>query len=115
MPTYEYVCEGCGYEFERFESITARPLRSCPKCGKKKVKRLIGTGAAIIFKGSGFYQTDYRSESYKKAAQSETAGAMGAKKGDDKDTAKKDSKAEGKESKPQVQAEAATKDKKKTA
>lgn len=115
MPTYEYVCEGCGHEFERFESITARPLRSCPKCGKKKVKRLIGTGAGIIFKGSGFYQTDYRSESYKKAAESETAGATGAKKGSDKDTTKKDSKAEGKESKPEAKAEPTAKDKKKTA
>ena len=115
MPTHEYVCEGCGYEFERFESITARPLRSCPKCGKKKVKRLIGTGAAIIFKGSGFYQTDYRSESYKKAAQSETAGTAEAKKSSDKDTTKKDSKAEDKESKPEAKAESTTKDKKKTA
>ena len=115
MPTYEYVCEGCGHEFERFESITARPLRSCPKCGKKKVKRLIGTGAGIIFKGSGFYQTDYRSESYKKGAQSETAGAAGVKKSSDKDTTKKDSKAEGTESKPEAKAEPTTKDKKKTA
>ncbi len=115
MPTYEYICEGCGCEFERFESITARPLRSCPKCGKKKVKRLIGTGAGIIFKGSGFYQTDYRSESYKKAAESETAGATGVKKSSDKDTTKKDSKTEGKESKPQVQAEPTAKAKKKTA
>lgn len=115
MPTYEYVCEGCGYEFERFESMTAKPLRSCPKCGKKKIKRLIGTGAGIIFKGSGFYQTDYRSESYKKGAQSETAGATGAKKSSDKDTTKKDAKAEGKESKPEAKAEPATKAKKKTA
>jgi putative FmdB family regulatory protein len=114
MPTYEYVCEGCGCEFERFESITAKPLRRCPKCGKKKVKRLIGTGAGIIFKGSGFYQTDYRSESYKKGAQSETAGTAGAKKGSDKDTTKKDSKAEGKESKPEAKAEPTAKDKKKT-
>jgi len=115
MPTYEYVCEGCGCEFERFESMTARPLRSCPKCGKKKVKRLIGTGAGIIFKGSGFYQTDYRSESYKKGAQSETAGTAEAKKGSDKDAPKKDSKGEGKESKPEAKAESTTKDKKKTA
>ena len=71
MPTYEYICESCGHELERFQSITARPLRKCPKCGKSKLQRLIGTGAGIIFKGSGFYQTDYRSESYKKAADSE--------------------------------------------
>jgi putative FmdB family regulatory protein len=71
MPTYSYLCEGCGNEFERFQAITAKPLRMCPKCGKKRLKRLIGTGAGIIFKGSGFYQTDYRSESYKKAEKSE--------------------------------------------
>jgi len=67
MPTYQYLCDNCGYEFEKFQSITARPLRKCPECGKNRVKRLIGTGAGVIFKGSGFYQTDYRSESYKKA------------------------------------------------
>ena len=71
MPTYEYMCDNCGYEFEKFQTITAKSLRTCPKCGKKKLKRLIGTGAGIIFKGSGFYQTDYRSDSYKKAKESE--------------------------------------------
>ena len=65
MPTYEYLCESCKWRFERFQSITAKPLRACPKCGKRKVKRLIGAGAGVIFKGSGFYQTDYRSEGYK--------------------------------------------------
>ncbi|MCX5638789.1 MAG: zinc ribbon domain-containing protein [Planctomycetota bacterium] len=75
MPTYSYRCESCGNEFERFQTITAKPLRMCPKCGKKKLKRLIGTGAGIIFKGSGFYQTDYRSESYKKAEKSEKSSA----------------------------------------
>ena len=115
MPTYEYICEGCGCEFERFQSIMEKPLRTCPECGKRKAKRLIGRGSGIIFKGSGFYQTDYRSESYKKAAESETAGTAGAKKVSDKDTAKKDSRAEGTESKPQAQAEPAAKEKKKTA
>ena len=71
MPTYQYICENCKSEFERFESITAKPARKCPNCQKPKLKRLIGTGSGIIFKGSGFYQTDYRSESYKKAAKSE--------------------------------------------
>ena len=75
MPTYSYLCESCGKEFERFQMITAKPLRMCPKCGKKELKRLIGTGAGIIFKGSGFYQTDYRSESYKKAEKSEKSSA----------------------------------------
>lgn len=61
MPTYEYECANakCGHNFEKFQSITAKPLDKCPKCGKK-VKRLIGSGSGIIFKGSGFYATDYR-------------------------------------------------------
>ncbi len=71
MPTYEYVCEKCGHEFERFQPITARPTRKCPRCGQSSAKRLIGVGAGIIFKGSGFYETDYRSESYKKAEKGE--------------------------------------------
>ncbi|MBN1851077.1 MAG: zinc ribbon domain-containing protein [Pirellulales bacterium] len=69
MPTYDYKCDGCGHEFELFQSITELPKQKCPECGKMKLRRLFGTGAAIVFKGSGFYQTDYRSESYKKAAE----------------------------------------------
>ncbi len=71
MPTYDYLCEDCGYEFERFQSIKARPLRKCPICKKTSLKRLIGSGSGLIFKGSGFYQTDYRSESYRKAENKE--------------------------------------------
>ena len=71
MPTYEYVCDACGHEMEEFQSITAKPLKKCPSCGKLKLRRLIGTGAGIIFKGSGFYETDYRSDSYQKAAKAE--------------------------------------------
>ena len=71
MPTYEYQCSDCGHTFEEFQSITAEPIRVCPQCSKKKVRRLIGRGAGVIFKGSGFYETDYRSESYKKAAEAE--------------------------------------------
>ncbi|RLD11154.1 MAG: zinc ribbon domain-containing protein [Chlamydiae bacterium] len=59
MPTYEYECKNCKYVFEAFQSMSAKPLRKCPKCGGK-VKRLIGTGSGIIFKGSGFYETDYK-------------------------------------------------------
>ena len=65
MPTYDYVCENCGNNFEEFQSITAEPLTDCPKCFGK-VKRLIGSGNGFLFKGSGFYITDYRSDSYKK-------------------------------------------------
>jgi putative FmdB family regulatory protein len=71
VPTYEYICSNCEHHFEKFQSITASALRKCPKCGKSALKRLIGTGAAIIFKGSGFYQTDYRSDSYTQKAKSE--------------------------------------------
>ncbi len=71
MPTYAYRCEHCSHEFEQFQSITAKPMRRCPQCGKLGVKRLLGTGAGILFKGSGFYQTDYRTDTYKKAAESD--------------------------------------------
>ncbi len=59
MPTYEYVCEECGYEFQKFQKMSEEHLKCCPECGKEKLKRKIGTGAGIIFKGSGFYCTDY--------------------------------------------------------
>ncbi|MEE3219632.1 MAG: zinc ribbon domain-containing protein [Planctomycetota bacterium] len=71
MPTYDYVCDQCGHEFELFQSIKDKLKRKCPECKKLKLRRLFGTGAAVVFKGSGFYQTDYRSESYKKAADKE--------------------------------------------
>ena len=74
MPTYDYKCDACGNQFERFQSITAAPIRKCPSCGKSKVRRLIGPGAGLIFKGSGFYITDYRSEGYKDAAKKGEGG-----------------------------------------
>jgi putative FmdB family regulatory protein len=67
MPTYEYQCTACKHAFEQFQSMKDKALQKCPKCGKAKLERLIGIGAAVLFKGSGFYQTDYRSESYTKA------------------------------------------------
>jgi putative FmdB family regulatory protein len=80
MPTYEYICEKCGHEFEAVQSIFATPLRICPKelCGRKKwgrgrVKRRISTGGGLLFKGSGFYTTDYRSEGYQQAAKKDAA------------------------------------------
>src|SRR5207253_4703578 len=69
MPTYEYHCDACEHNFDEFQSINDKPLKKCPKCGKSKLRRVFGAGAAVIFKGSGFYQTDYRSESYKAAAK----------------------------------------------
>ncbi len=79
MPTYEYECGACDHKWELFQSITAAPVKKCPACGKSKARRLIGAGASIIFKGSGFYATDYRSESYKKAAKAESDAASGKK------------------------------------
>jgi putative FmdB family regulatory protein len=74
MPTYDYVCDACQHRFELFQGITEAPKKTCPDCKKRKLRRLFGTGAAIVFKGSGFYSTDYRSESYKKAAAAEKDG-----------------------------------------
>lgn len=75
MPTYDYICRACEHQFELFQSMNDPVKRKCPKCGKPKLERLIGTGAGVIFKGSGFYQTDYRSEGYKKAAEAESKPA----------------------------------------
>jgi putative FmdB family regulatory protein len=71
MPTYDYECDACSHHWELFQKITDDPVKKCPKCGKKKAVRQFGTGAAIMFKGSGFYETDYRSESYKKSAEAD--------------------------------------------
>jgi putative FmdB family regulatory protein len=71
MPTYDYVCDACKHEFEEFQSMSEDHLTKCPECGKKKLRRLIGSGAAVLFKGSGFYETDYRSDSYKAAAKAD--------------------------------------------
>ncbi len=78
MPTYEYECNRCGHDFEMFHSISATPPKRCPKCRGKLVRR-IGTGAGLLFKGSGFYITDYRSDSYKKASKAEQGGGGGGK------------------------------------
>ncbi|HNX68000.1 MAG TPA: zinc ribbon domain-containing protein [Candidatus Omnitrophota bacterium] len=69
MPTYEYECGACGHRFEKFQSMTEKPLKQCPECGKNKIQRIIHGGAGVLFKGSGFYQTDYRSKGYKESAR----------------------------------------------
>jgi len=69
MPTYEYECGACGHRFEKYQGMTEKAIKKCPECGKAKVERLISGGAGVIFKGSGFYQTDYRSKSYKESAK----------------------------------------------
>ena len=91
MPTYEYICEKGGHEFEAFHSISAAPLKVCPKdqCARKKwgrgrVSKKIGAGAGLLFKGSGFYITDYRSEGYKSAAKKDSGVAKPAAKTESK-------------------------------
>src|SRR5438067_11961208 len=92
MPTYEYKCDACGHRFEKFQSMSAAPIRRCPKCHKNKVRRLIGTGAGLIFRGSGFYITDYRDASYKEKAKADSGETKSAEKTDAKTDAKSDSK-----------------------
>ena len=116
MPTYEYECETCGHQFEKFQSMNDRRLSRCPKdiCparltkakGKGKVRRLLGTGAGVIFKGSGFYETDYRSDSYKKGAEkaasaekSSSSSSSGDKKKDKKKSASSGTKTKSSSSK----------------
>jgi putative FmdB family regulatory protein len=90
MPTYEYECEKCGHHFERFQSMTEPPVKRCPKC-RCRVRRLFGTGAGILFKGSGFYETDYRSSEYTEKAKKDKPKAESS--GDSsKDTKKSSSK-----------------------
>jgi putative FmdB family regulatory protein len=98
MPTYEYVCQKCGHEFEQFQSIKDDPLTKCPACKRGKVVRKIGTGAGLLFKGSGFYITDYRSESYKSGAKSDSASGGGG--GDSKTKAATPAKPAAKSSSP---------------
>ncbi len=87
MPTYDYECDACSHTFELFQGINEPVQKKCPECGKNKLRRLFGTGGAIVFKGSGFYQTDYRSDSYKKAAQADKSS------GESKSSGSSDSKA----------------------
>lgn len=91
MPTYEYLCEACDHQFEEFQSMSADALTKCPECKKKKLVRVFGGGAAIIFKGSGFYETDYRSQSYKDGAKKEQESSKSATESSG-DTAGKDNK-----------------------
>ena len=90
MPTYDYICDACGHEFELFQSMSDSAKRKCPQCGRHKLRRLIGTGAGVIFKGSGFYETDYRSNSYNKAAEADKNPTSDTK--ESSDTKKTDTK-----------------------
>src|SRR5688572_31131263 len=93
MTTYDYVCDACEHEFELFQSISEPLKRKCPECGKLKLRRLFGAGAAVVFKGSGFYQTDYRSDSYKKRAEADKKSSEGGSSGGDSSSGDKSSAA----------------------
>ncbi len=93
MPTYEYKCLGCGVQFDRFQRITEDPIQECPECSGQ-TKRLIGAGAGLIFKGSGFYITDYRSEGYKESAKKDKESPSSGNGGDSKSSDSKPSKTE---------------------
>src|SRR5438477_13034796 len=110
MPTYEYKCDACGNVFEKFQSIMAAPEKKCPACGKNRARRLIGTGAGLIFKGSGFHITDYRDKSYTDKAKAESGGGGWSGSGESSDSkteAQSDSKSESKpaETKPESKSE----------
>ena len=100
MPTYDYLCEACGHEFELFQQMSAAHETTCPECGKESLKRLVGTGAGILFKGSGFYETDYRSASYKAAAESDRKAATSdsSSKAESGDTKKSSGESKAKDS-----------------
>jgi len=98
MPTYDYQCQACDHSFELFQQMTAAVKRKCPACGKLKLQRLIGTGSGVIFKGGGFYQTDYRSESYKKAAEADSKPSSDSDKKSKTETTKDTSSASKSES-----------------
>ncbi len=103
MPTYDYICSACGEQVEIFQKITDEPVKKCPACKKNKLVRQFGTGAAIVFKGSGFYQTDYRTDSYKKGAESDSKSSSNSegKSGDGKSAeSKPDSKKSEKSAEP---------------
>ena len=98
MPTYDYECDACAHKFEQFQGINDPVLTKCPECKKKKLRRLFGTGGAIVFKGSGFYQTDYRSENYKKGASADKS-ASDSKSSDSKSSESKSGESKSSESK----------------
>jgi len=85
MPTYDYVCEACGHAFEHFQSMSSRRLRKCPSCGERKLERLVGSGSGVIFKGSGFYETDYKRSGPPPSEKSESSSGASSDKGSSKE------------------------------
>lgn len=116
MPTYDYECDACGHKAEVFQAMSEEPLKKCPSCKKPKYRRLFGAGAALVFKGSGFYQTDYRSEGYKKAAAADKPADSSSSSGEGKSSeskpeTKSETKSESK-SEPKAESKPARKDNK---
>jgi len=107
MPTYDYECDSCGHKAEVFQAMSAEPLKKCPECKKPKYRRLFGAGAALVFKGSGFYQTDYRSEGYKKSAAADKPAESSG--GESKSESKSETKSESKPAKTDSKAESKSK------
>ncbi len=100
MPTYDYRCKKCGHTWEEFQSIKAPPSKKCPDCKKLGAERQISAGAGILFKGSGFYLTDYRSDSYKKAAAADSSSGGGSSKSEGGSSGKSESSSSRESSKP---------------
>lgn len=98
MPTYDYKCKKCEHTWEAFHSIKADPIKKCPECGKNQAQRVISGGGGILFKGDGFYETDYRSDSYKKAAKADSAKSDSSKSDSSKSESKPATKSDAKSS-----------------
>ncbi len=98
MPTYDYECDACNHKFELYQGINDEVQKKCPECKKNKLRRLIGTGAAIVFKGSGFYQTDYRSDSYKKAKAADSTSTSSKSESKSEGSSKSESSSKSKPS-----------------
>ena len=114
MPTYDYECDACNHKFELYQGINSEVQKKCPECKKNKLRRLIGTGSAIVFKGSGFYQTDYRSESYKKAKAADGSGGSKSDSGKSEGGKSESSAPKAESSAPKAESKAAAKTPKKS-
>jgi len=106
MPTYDYVCAACGHALEIFQAMSEAPKKKCPKCGKSKLERRIGAGAGFLFKGSGFYLTDYRSKGYTAQSEAERKLATSSESSTDKSSTDKPAATPTAETKPVAKTDA---------
>ena len=109
MPTYDYECQACGHAFERFQEMSAKKLRTCPECGKRRLLRLVGAGAGVIFKGSGFYETDYKRKNGKPSSSSSSSSSSSTSSSKSDTSSKGDKASSGSSSKSSSKASSATK------